>query len=257
VKERSSVTIKSTDVTHTRAARRIYGQADPRDLPAYRIPEVAHFLWMPGNKLSRWASGYTHDGRREAPLIKVADPVNGALSFNNLAELHVLSSLRYHAVPLQRVRKAISYLRREVLGDDHPHPLLALEMRTDGLDVFTEHLGGGLVNLSGHGQFAIREVFEAHLQRIERDPNRGPIRLFPFAKPFTTPDEARAQSRPVTIDPVVSFGRPVLTSTRVPTLELANRFSAGEPIASLAEDLDLDPEAIEDALRYELATRAA
>jgi uncharacterized protein (DUF433 family) len=38
---------------------------------------------------------------------------------------------------------------------------------------------------------------------------------------------------------------------------LANRFSAGEPISSLAADLNLAEQTIEEAIRYQLATRAA
>jgi uncharacterized protein (DUF433 family) len=102
-------------------------------------------------------------------------------------------------------------------------------------------------------------MFEAHLRRIERDPNKGVVRLFPFVRPISHLDSAHLNAQPqsVTIDPQVSFGRPVVAGTRIPTVELANRFSAGEPIASLAADLNLAEETIEEAIRYQLATRAA
>ncbi len=239
----------------------IYGSADPRDLPAYPLSEVAHFLWIPQGKAGRWAFGYETDGKHQ-PVIRVADPSTHLLSFNNLAELHVLSALRHHRVPLQRIRAGIRYLRNNVVGADHPHPLLARELHTDGLGIFIDWLGE-YVNITKHGQGVLRQLFEAHLHRIERDPNKGTVvRLFPFVRP---PDRLDAEGQPlsdiqpkaVTIDPVVSFGRPVVAGTRIPTVELANRFSAGEPIDSLAADLALDKETIEEAIRYQLATRAA
>jgi uncharacterized protein (DUF433 family) len=122
---------------------------------------------------------------------------------------------------------------------------------------------GQFVNITKYGQGVLRQLLEAHLRRIERDPNEGTVlRLFPFVRP---PDkladlgapEGERQPRAVTIDPVVSFGRPVVAGTRIPTVELANRFSAGEPIDSLAADLNLEKETIEEAIRYQLATRAA
>ena len=234
----------------------VYGGVDPGDLPCYPLPEVAHFLWTARAKLGRWACGYTHDGKREPPVIQIADRANRLLSFNNLSELHVLSALRGHEVSLQRIRGAVRTLREQFVGD-HPHPLLALDMQTDGLSIFIEHLGH-LVNITRYGQGALREVFEAHLKRIERDPNKGTaLRLFPFVRPPLDVEHPVEQPRPVSIDPRVSFGRPVLAGTGIPTVELAHRFSAGESMASLAEDLSLEPEIIEEAIRYQLAERAA
>lgn len=244
-------------------ATRLYGGKDPRDIPAYPLWEVAHFLWMARAKLGRWAFGYEHEGQQQPPVIRLADVERRMLSFNNLAELHVLSALRHYMVPLQRIRGAVTYIRNEVVGRDHLHPLLAMDLHTDGLNIFIEHLGQ-FVNVNKHGQGALRDVFQAHLKRIERDPNSGTaLRLFPFVRPpdhrdgASQPADGLPQPRPVTIDPLISHGRPVLVGTRIPTVELANRFSAGEPIESLAEDLAVDRQAIEEALRYQLATRAA
>jgi uncharacterized protein (DUF433 family) len=56
----------------------------------------------------------------------------------------------------------------------------------------------------------------------------------------------------VTIDPMISFGRPVIAGTRVPTIELAERVGAGESMSSVAEDMGLEIRQVEDALRYHL-----
>ena len=146
-------------------------------------------------------------GKRQPPVIQIADRANGLLSFNNLSELHVLSALRGHEVPLQRIGR-VKTLREKFVGD-HPHPLLALDMQTDGLSIFIEHLG--LVNITRHGQGALREVFEAHLKRFERDPNRGTaLRLFPFGTAAAGCRAPSGAATTVSIDPRVSFGRPVL-----------------------------------------------
>lgn len=236
----------------------IYGGKDPAELPAYPIVEVAHFLWMRGGNLSRWTNGYRADGKKHPPLLQIADPRRGLLSFNNLSELHVLSALRGHQVPLQRIRRALQRLRVK-LGDHHPHPLLAENLLTDGIDVFAEGLGPDVLeNLSRHGQLAMAEIFRAYLERIDRDPNSGTVlRLFPMVRPYRSPEELEQQPRVVSIDPLISFGRPVLHGTRVPTDELAERFSAGETFQQLADDLGLESSVIEEAIRYELAGRHA
>ena len=55
----------------------IYGGADPRDLPAYPLPEVAHFLWIARANVGRWALGY-EAGKKHQPVIRVADPRAGS-----------------------------------------------------------------------------------------------------------------------------------------------------------------------------------
>lgn len=62
--------------------------------------------------------------------------------------------------------------------------------------------------------------------------------------------------KPVTIDIHVSFGRPCITGTGVPTAVLAGMFVGGDSIGEIAEDRRLARESVEAALRFELATPA-
>ena len=59
------------------------------------------------------------------------------------------------------------------------------------------------------------------------------------------------------IDPNVSFGRPVLAGTGIPTAVIAERFNAGETIAELIEDYNRTPTEIEEAIRCERQKSAA
>jgi uncharacterized protein (DUF433 family) len=104
----------------------------------------------------------------------------------------------------------------------------------------------------------MRDLLNAHLKRIDRDPTtHAVLRLFPFVRPIRDVEDARSQPRVVTIDPRIAFGRPVVAGTRIPTEEVANRFSAGETLEEIAEDLNVEPEAIQHALRFELRPQAA
>ena len=234
---------------------RMYGGRDPADVAAYAIGEVSQFLWVREKALRRWATGET--GR--APVIHVADPAQRLLSFLNLTELHVLSFLRDQHVPLRKIRTAVDYLRKEF--DEPEHPLLSADLIADGVDVFVDRLKGTraetLANASRHGQLAMRSLLEAHLKRIERDAKTQEIlRLYPFAWPVRSPQDAEQQPKPVIIDPRISFGRPVLAGTRIPTSEIASRIRVGESMQSIAEDMNLDLRQVEDALRYHLAAAA-
>lgn len=227
---------------------------DLRELPAYGIAEAARYLRIPATTLRAWARGqryYTPSGHARffAPVITLPDPDRPLLSFMNLVEAHVLDAIRReHEISLQKVRRALEYIAREFRS---AHPLAEQRFETDGVDLFVERYGE-LVNISQHGQLAMRKVLEAYLRRVERDPQGLVVRLYPFTRKREA-DEPRA----VVIDPWVSFGQPVLAGTGIPTAVIAERYKAGESIEDLAADYGRDRLEIEEAIRCELEVEAA
>lgn len=226
---------------------------DPRESPAYGIPEAAHYLRIPVATLRSWVVGryYPAGGKRKffRPIIEPADKDHHLLSFRNLVEAHVLDAIRRdHHIALAKVRTALTYLRRHFPSQ---HPLADQKFETDGSHLFIQKYGQ-LINLSQEGQLAIRRVLEAHLRRIERDASGLAVRLYLFTRKHQ-PDEPKV----VVVDPCVSFGRPVLTGTGIATAIIAERFEAGESIRELAEDYGRHPSEIEEAIRCEFQADAA
>lgn len=233
-----------------------YSGVDVRERPAYSTVEAAHHVRIPENTVRAWCFGRTFrlkDGSHSQvpPLVTPADPARRILSFFNLLELHAIRGLRRnHDLQMRGIRVAVETLHALFPS---PHPLLDRRMQTDGLRLFTEHRGG-LVDLTHRGQMALREVFEAHLKRIEYDEQGVATRFFPFSRPIGHRDvHEDAQPRTVVINPRVAFGRPVLIGTRIPTVEIFERFVAGDSIAMISADYDHPAEAIEEALRWEQA----
>jgi uncharacterized protein (DUF433 family) len=225
-----------------------------RRTPAYPFNEAAHYLNMPITTLRAWCLGqnyYPHGDkpRRFAPVIHLDGGPREGLSFLNLVEAHVLAAIRReHEVPLPKVRQAVSYLGEQLKVE---RPLADVTFETDGVHLFVRRLNQ-LLNVTLGGQVTSEELMRAHLKRIERDTAGLPIKLFPFTRA-----EARLDSpMPVEMDPRISFGRPVVRGRAVPTQVLAERFKAGDSIAFLAEDLEIEREVVEDALRCELERAA-
>jgi uncharacterized protein (DUF433 family) len=226
---------------------------DPRELPSYSIPESAHYIRIPRSTLRAWVAGqaYRSSGvtRSFKPIITLPDRHAPLLSFINLVEAHVLDALRReHEVSLQKVRKAIMYLSQH-LGSRHP--LAEQRFETDGVDLFIRQYGQ-LVNISQSGQLAMRKILEAYLRRVEWDEAGVVARLYPFTRKRKL-DEPRA----IVIDPRVSFGRPVLAGSGIPTAVIAERYKAGESMDELADDYGRKRLEIEEAIRCELDERAA
>jgi uncharacterized protein (DUF433 family) len=174
------------------------------------------------------------------------------LSFVNLVEAHVLDVLdalrREHEIPLQKVRKAILYLSQQL---DSRHPLADQCFETDGVDLFIRQYGQ-LVNISRAGQLAMRKILEAYLRRVERDEAGVVARLYPFTRKRMLDDP-----KVIVIDPRISFGRPVLAGSGIPTAVVAERYKAGESVDELADDYGRKRLEIEEAIRCELDERAA
>jgi len=220
---------------------------EPREVPSYRIAEVAQYLRMPKATVRAWAVGQG----RFRPVLNL-ERQNGVplLSFVNLVEVHVLDALRHeHEIPLQRTRSVLRLLNRLFPGV--AHPLADQDLLTLGGEVFVDDLGR-LISASDEGQIAIRELLEAHLRRVDRDPAGRASRLYPFTRKRQDAESLLREPRLVVIDSEVQFGRPVLAGTGIPTLVIADRYKAGESIADLARDYDRPEEEIQEAIRCEL-----
>ena len=228
----------------------LYKGKDPRHMPAYSIVEAAHYLYVSISTLRSWVVGRHYrtaaGSQFFTPVITLPEPKRPLLSFTNLVEAHVLAAIRRkHGVTLPNVRSAIDHLQEHYHID---HPLADARFKTDGISLFIEVLDQ-LINVSMQGQVTMREVMEAHLQRVEHDAQGLAAKLFPFTRIGAA---LVSQPRTVVIDPRLAFGRPVLAGTGIPTAVLADRYKAGESMQELADDYECDRDMIEEAIRCEL-----
>ena len=240
-------------MTALRFTPRTLAISEPREMPIYSIPLAAHYLRLPVATLRSWVSGRDYpvqkDSRRRfRPLLELPDPKAHLLSFNNLAEAHVLAAFRRkHRIPLANIRRALDFLKAEF---GQAHPLLEERFETDGVSLFVSRLGK-LIDVSNAGQLAMRDVVATFLQRLERE-DGAVVRLFPFTR-------ARLEESPrmVFMDPRFAFGRPVVSRKRIPTVILAERYQAGDSIDDLASDYGCPRLEIEEGIRCEFDLQAA
>lgn len=227
----------------------IVQRLDSRDLPAYSYVDAARYLKIPVDTLRSWVRGRSyqtsHGKRFSEPLIRLPGEDAKALSFINLVEAHVLRAIRVeHRVRLDQIRIALNFISQE-LG--YAHPLVREDLlKTDGQSIYVEHLEM-LLDASKRGQIAIRETLEIYLTRIEVDEQGIASRLFPFLH-----HNRRDDPKVIVIDPNISFGRPVIAGTGIPTQVLADRYEAGDSVELLAMDYASDRSLIQTAIDYEL-----
>jgi uncharacterized protein (DUF433 family) len=223
----------------------IYQGRDPRSLPIYSVGDVARHLRLPRSTVHAWVRS-----RAGSPLhrrvIVPDDQAGKQLSFRNLVEVHVLSSLRGYSVPMPQVREAIAFLRKDF---DTEHPLAEIDLSTDHRDIFIDYFGT-LMAISRGRQAALEPVVKQYLERVQRNEKGLLQRLYPFVN-------ERDSRRIVAIDPQRKFGRPFLVAAGVKTSVIASRHRAGESVRDLAADFDTTKDLIEGAIRFESARQKA
>lgn len=225
----------------TTSGKRIYGDRDPREIPAYPLSEAARYAGVPLSTLRAWVG----ERKEILAVIELPEDSRGQLSFYNLVEAFVLGGLRRkHKLPLQQLRRDLMMLRK--LHPDVQHPLADLDLATFARSVFVESTQD-VVNVSRGGQLGIHAVLASMLRRVEKGP-MGALRLYPVTRA-----DAEKSPRLVVIDPRIAFGRPVIAGTGIPTAVIHERWKAGDSVVALAEDYDRTSEEIEEALRYEAA----
>jgi uncharacterized protein (DUF433 family) len=213
------------------------------EIPVYGIDEAAQYLRVPPNTLAYWVKG----GDSVPGLIRLAITEPPRLSFMNLLECHMLSSMRaIYDVRIPKVRKALTTLAKYV---QHRHPLVEQAFQTNRRDLFIEHLGK-IVNLSKDQQILIPGMMELYLERIERDP-KGLFKFYPFVM-----EKKAGEPKLIQMNPAVGFGKPVIAGTGISTAVVVSRFNARESVPALATEYGVSPQQIEEAIRWEQTTAA-
>jgi uncharacterized protein (DUF433 family) len=219
---------------------------NPWEAPNYTLEESARWLHVPLRTMHYWVVGE----KGAAPLTTIFSRRPILLSFKNLVECFVLEGLRNtHGISLQAIRLSVEELR---FRKESKFPLADYQLSTFGDTVYLEDQGEPLIKLASHGQQAFKEILNPFLKRVERNTEGIAKTLFPF----TRKQHLRAPlgaPRVVIIDPIVSFGMPVLINSRISTAFLLSRKKGGASISTLATDYGRSEAEIKEAIQLEEA----
>jgi uncharacterized protein (DUF433 family) len=219
---------------------------NPLEIPNYGMIEASRYLHIPHSTLQFWTAG-------NDPIVKLAaSGRRPMLSFKNLVECYVVQGMRtVHKIRVQKIRAAASWMRRNLAS---PNPLADYDITTNGAALFLD-MDGHLVEISREGQVAMKPFFEAHLERIERNETGVARRLFPY-KSRAHMMEPKTASKIIMIDPMVSFGRPILRESGILSSVLAGRYKAGDSIEALARSYGREESEIREAVEWEIGKAA-
>lgn len=213
----------------------------------YSVPEASHLTGVSTWRIRRWLRGYgfrTRTGRHTSPPVWEGQlqPIAGsiALGFLDLIEVKCVNALLQTGVSWKTLRIAHGHAKRLT---KNPHPFCTNRFASDGSAVFlqlSEKDGGTTVWDARELQRVFVEIIQPFLRNVEFSPTDVAIRWWPMG-----------QDRQVVLDPLRSFGRPIVSQHAVPTATLASAVSIEHSIEVVAEWFAVTPEEVKDAVDYE------
>jgi uncharacterized protein (DUF433 family) len=218
-------------------------------VPLYTTAEAARLVGVPTSTFSSWARGYSRGNVTSNPIVTAfpAEAGQPTIPFVGLVEGMVAAAFRRAGVSMQHIRRSLEALASEMSLE---HALASRRLYADGasilLDYAHEHDQERLLAVVVTGQRVFTPVVEQYLKRISYDGSGwAHLVVLPI-----TPREL------LVADPTRAFGRPIFAKGGAPMEEVLNRFRAGEPLRSVADDFDLAQEDVEDVIRAALPPAA-
>ena len=209
-------------------------------LPAYSLSNAARYSGISPQVASNWyyralpQVGYVALPNKERRV---------PLNYLQLIELAVVSVFRQLRVPLRNIAETRQYCAQVFASE---YPFAEYQFKTDGFhllmdvaDAVPSLTTDDLIVADAHGQLAWNSMMEDKLLEFDYDKHYEiALRWF-----------VAGRKSKVLIDPRVAFGAPMVRG--IPTWILRGRWKAGETVADIEEDFNLEESEIRDALEFE------
>lgn len=231
----------------------------------YTLAEAARLIHADPREVRRWLRGYRYayrhaEGDRverfSGPVWETqyaSDPsLSGrVIGFRDLLELRIVREFVHAGVPLLVIRRCLEHARVLFQGS---HPFTSQRFRTDGRTVFLQAVREGkeheFLDMKGL-QYAFKEVVKPSLYKGIEYAGDQAVRWFPAAD----------KRKSIVLDPVVQFGKPVLTESAVPTSALYASYKAEgadkAAAAAVSRIFEVPAQQVQAAVRFEESLLAA
>lgn len=207
-------------------------------IPNYQVQEAARYARVSPQTVRYW---HKLDGNTQGVLSFRES--GDSLSYMELIEVAVVSTLRKIGLTLRRIKDAREYISNRLKCE---YPFATYRFKTDGRHVLLDYQQvekkkgkGMLLDASQGGQLVWEEIVGGLLKEFEYERALGLALRWHVA----------GLDRQIIIDPRVSFGSPSVKG--VPTWIIKGRWDAGEPVKEISEDFSLSEANIAEALTFE------
>jgi uncharacterized protein (DUF433 family) len=213
----------------------------------YTIPEAARLTAVSPWRIRRWLRGYEfrakHGRHRSEPVWQgqIAPIGNSmAVGFLDLIEIRCVDTFIQAGVNWKRLRLAHSHAQAVL---NLSHPFCTNQFKLAGRDIILEipqkDADPVLWDIaSDQREFA--RITRPFLKDLEFSEGKLPERWWP-----------RGKSHLVAVDPLRSFGQPIIFRDGIPTNTLARSVKANDSIEEVARWFEISPASVREAVEFE------
>jgi uncharacterized protein (DUF433 family) len=212
----------------------------------YTISEASRLTRVSTQRIRRWLLGYHFryaGALHESPAVVAPELplLDGtlALSFLDLQEVRFVDAFLSRGVSWKTLR--ITSERGQDLVH-HSHPFSSGRFWTDGrnllLEIAEQAHDSALLDVA-RNQLELRRIVQPFLLRLDFAKDQA-IRWWPMGR-----------KKHIVVDPLRSFGQPIVSKEGVPTAVLARAFHVEQSIASVARWFEVSRRAVKQATEFE------
>lgn len=214
--------------------------------PAYSIAEASRLVSMKKWTVRRYLRGYeyeyAHERIQQPPVIMGGITQDPYASFLDLIDLIFVRELLKRGFFLQTIRKALEEARLW-LGTPH---FGRVEFFTSGISEIALKLpkDGCMIALLTGGQSVFPQIIEIFSEKLDFEE----ITKFGFAKRWYP----KGMEGFIVIDPEISFGRPTIVGTGIPTHNIYDLYLGEEKkLEPVSKWFNIPPIQVQTAVRFE------
>jgi uncharacterized protein (DUF433 family) len=228
---------------------------EPLSTPLYNEAFAARLSELTMGRVRRWLRGYdyTYSAGQElrqghmAPIVaRAMTSAESYASFLDLVDLLFVKRFLDHGISLQRIRKALAEAERLVGG----HHFAQRSFFTDGRNIFLQVKddADALLELLTNGQWVIAPLIKELAHQIDFDrPSGFAQRWYPLGPRGL-----------VVLDPLISFGKPIIVGKGVSTAVVYDNYLAEKKrVRKVSKWMNLDIKEVEAAIAFEEKLKAA
>lgn len=223
------------------------GFEDQYNVPMYFTAETARLVNISRYRVRRWLEGYEYSciagRRRQQPVVRKGwqdkDYPHYA-SFLDLVDLLFVKRFLDYGISLQKLRKALDEAK-EILGTNH---FARQSFFTDGKNIClkVKNKGNAILELLSDGQWVISDIIKQLAHQIDFDESSELARRW-------RPVEGNGL---VVLDPMISFGRPIIVDKGITTENISDLFFAErEKMGPVCDWMELTSKEVEAAVKFE------
>jgi uncharacterized protein (DUF433 family) len=217
--------------------------------PIYGMSQVDGLLGLIVGTARRWIDGYERGGTKYPPVVRLESTGEDAVTWGEFVETRLLSEYRNRGVPMIRMRPVVERLRTEF---DVMYPLAHARPFVSGRDLVAEIQDAvelpeklRIVEVLRTGQVTLAFESRSFWESVDWE-----------SATSAADDEGIAarvhllgRQSPVMLDPLRSFGAPIVGSVR--TDVIAEEVRAGATVRFVAEGFGISLRDVAAAVEYE------